>query len=109
MHNPADHSADTPFDDTLRPHSFDGIQEYDKRLPRWWLLTLYGAMVFAVIYWAYYHAYGIGTPPALALEKEMTENAVRAAQKSGVIDDDTLWEMSLDPKLLSAGKVTFDT
>ncbi len=109
MNNPADHSPDAPLDGDLRPHSFDGIQEYDKRLPRWWLLTLYGAMVFAVIYWAYYHAYSIGTPPALALEKEMAENAVLAAQKSGVIDDDTLWKMSLDPKIVSAGKLTFDT
>lgn len=101
--------AGTPHDDTLRPHVFDGIQEYDKRLPRWWLLTLYGSIVFAVGYWAYYHAYSIGTPPAQALEKEMAENAAIAAKKSGVIDDKTLWKMSHDTKVLSAAKVTFET
>ena len=109
MPDTADQTPDTPLDGDLRPHSFDGIQEYDKRLPRWWLLTLYGAMAFAAVYWAYYHAYGFGTPPQLMLEKEMAENAVRAAQKSGVIDDDTLWKMILNPQILSAGKVTFDT
>jgi cytochrome c oxidase cbb3-type subunit 3 len=98
-----------PVEDDLRPHSFDGIQEYDKRLPRWWLMTLYGAIAFAFVYWAYYHAYRIGTPPALALEKEMAESATLAARKSGVIDDDTIWKMSHDTQVLSAGKTTFET
>ena len=57
MSDSNDQSPATPLDDSLRPHSFAGIQEYDKRLPRWWLLTLYGAMVFAATYWAYYHVY----------------------------------------------------
>jgi cytochrome c oxidase cbb3-type subunit 3 len=109
MNNPADHSPDAPLDGDLRPHSFDGIQEYDKRLPRWWLLTLYGAMVFAVIYWAYYHAYGIGISPTQALEKEMADNAAVATQKAGEISDDSLWKMSGDSQMIAAGKVTFDT
>jgi cytochrome c oxidase cbb3-type subunit 3 len=97
------------IDDGLREHTFDGITEYDKRLPRWWLLTLYGTMLFSLIYWAYYHAYGIGMPPARALEAEMLENTQRAALNSGVLDDDTLWKMSLDPQKIAAGKATFDT
>jgi cytochrome c oxidase cbb3-type subunit 3 len=102
-------SPETPLDNELRPHSYDGIQEYDKRLPRWWLLTLYGAMVFAAIYWAYYEAYGIGSSPEIALEIEMRENTARVAQKSGIIDDDALWKMSLDPQMIAAGRTTFDT
>jgi cytochrome c oxidase cbb3-type subunit 3 len=98
-----------PVEDAVRPHSFDGIHEYDKRLPRWWLLTLYGAMVFAVIYWAYYHAYDLGMSPARALEVEMRENTERAARNSGVLDDGVLWKMSLDPQVIAAGKTTFET
>lgn len=109
MTEQTDPTPDESYDGTLRPHSYDGIQEYDKRLPRWWLLTLYGAMVFAVVYWGYYHAYSIGTPPDVALEKEMAENAARAAQKSGVIDDDMLYRLSHDSKALASGKTTFDT
>lgn len=105
--NPPSHDA--PLDDTLRPHTFDGIQEYDKRLPRWWLLTLYGSMVFAAAYWAYYHAYQIGTPPTQALEQAMAENAERAARQSGVIDDAMLWKLSKDPQVIASGKVSFDT
>jgi cytochrome c oxidase cbb3-type subunit 3 len=109
MTDPADHSPDAPLDDTLRTHSFDGIQEYDKRLPRWWLLTLYGAIAYAFVYWAYYHTYGLGASPARLLETEMAENAARAAQKSGVIDDGMLWKLSADPQAVSGGKATFDT
>ena len=66
-------------------------------------------MVFAVLYWSYYHAYEIGMSPGRAVEAEMASNAERAAQKSGVIDDDALWRMSLDPQMTSSGKVTFET
>lgn len=96
-------------DDALRPHSYDGIQEYDKRLPRWWLLTLYGAMVFAVIYWGYFHAYGFGVLPVQVLEAEMAKNAALASQKAGEINDESLWKMSGDPVANAAGKVTFET
>ena len=36
-------------------------------------------------------------------------SAARAAQKSGVIDDDALYKMSRDPKIVAAGKASFDT
>lgn len=98
-----------PIQDPLRPHVFDGIQEYDKQLPRWWLLTLYGSIIFAVLYWAYYQSYGIGTPPAKALEREMAGNAARLAETSGVLDDDSIYQMSQDPEKIAAGKLTFET
>lgn len=104
-----DTTPNTPPEDTLRPHSYDGIQEYDKRLPRWWLLTLYGAMAYAVLYWSYYHAYHIGTTPAAALQITMQENAARAAQKSGELNDDLIWKLSTDPQALAAGRTTFET
>lgn len=98
-----------PEEDPLRPHSYDGIQEYDKRLPNWWLFTLYGAIVYSVIYWAYYHAYGTATDDGAKIQSVMAENAARAAGSSGVLNDEALWNFSRDPQSLAGGKTTFDT
>jgi cytochrome c oxidase cbb3-type subunit III len=96
-------------EDELRPHSYDGIQEYDKRLPRWWLLTLYGAMVFSFGYWAYYQTYELGMPADRALVLKMAENAEKVANKAGIVDDDAIYKMSRDPQAVAAGKATFDS
>lgn len=109
MPDPMTNPHENGPDDVVRPHTFDGIQEYDKRLPRWWLVTLFGTIAFAVLYWAYYHAYHIGPTPLQTLEHEMAENAERVARLSGVVDDDALWKMSNDPQFIGAGKGTFDT
>lgn len=36
-------------------HDYDGIQECDNDLPRWWLNIFYVSMIFAVGYMYYYH------------------------------------------------------
>jgi len=35
-------------------HSFDGIEEYNKPMPKWWLNMFWGAIVFAIGYLIYY-------------------------------------------------------
>lgn len=97
-------------DDILRDHSFDGIQEYDKRLPNWWLFTLYAAIAFSVVYWACLHQWFAATnDPGKQLEEQLKANQMIAAKASGVLTDELLWSMSRDPKVTSAGKATFET
>ena len=94
-------------EDSLRPHSYDGIQEYDKRLPNWWLFTLYGAIVFAIAYWIYYHEFHIGLESGVAVEIQMSENKVLATRNASVLTDDLLWHMSREPAVVESGKATF--
>lgn len=39
-------------------HSFDGIEEYDNPLPKWWFLLFVGTIVFAIVYLALYPGLG---------------------------------------------------
>ncbi|RTL72395.1 MAG: cytochrome-c oxidase, cbb3-type subunit III [Hyphomicrobiales bacterium] len=38
-------------------HVWDGIKELNKPLPRWWLLTFYATIVWAIGYWVVYPAF----------------------------------------------------
>ncbi len=93
--------------DSLRPHRFDGIQEYDQRLPNWWLLTFYGAIAFAIGYWLL-HQHFAGPSDAGRLRAELAR--IEAAKFSTVttLDDATLWQMSRNPVMVAAGRVTFN-
>ena len=96
-------------DDPIREHTFDGIQEYDKRMPNWWLWTLFGAIAFSVGYWMYLEYPKTLLPDGPRVEAEMNRIAL-AAQNSGVeLTDEQLWAMSKDPKIASAGQTTFQT
>ena len=42
-------------------HSWDGIEEYDNPMPRWWLWTFYITIVWAIIYMILYPAWPLVT------------------------------------------------
>ncbi|BAP44357.1 cytochrome-c oxidase, cbb3-type subunit III [Pseudomonas sp. 21LCFQ02] len=44
--------------DKTMGHSFDGIEEYDNPLPRWWFQLFVGTLVFALIYLVFYPGLG---------------------------------------------------
>lgn len=99
-----------PAEDNLRPHSYDGIQEYDKRLPNWWLYTLYGAIAFAIVYWFAYQIAHIMPTDAAKVDAALAQ--IAAAKMSTSIDvsnDDKFWEMSKNGVFVDAGKQTFNS
>ncbi len=96
-----------PSGDDLRPHNYDGIQEYDKRLPNWWLWTLYLTIIFATVYWFYYFTTRVGPDDQTVINRAMGK--IEAAKLAAVanLNDDTLWQMSRNGAFVSAGQATF--
>jgi cytochrome c oxidase cbb3-type subunit 3 len=101
------HNEGIPHDEALMPHEYDGIQEYDKRLPNWWLWTLYGAIAFAIGYWAILHWWRLGGDPGEKVVARIEANALAAAQKAGTLSDDQVWAMSRSANVIADGKTVF--
>ncbi len=77
--------------DELRDHAFDGIQEYDNPLPRWWLGIFWVTIAFGVVYAPWIH-WGQGN----TIEEEYAAEMAAASAGSGgteaavVFDNDAL-------------------
>ena len=95
--------------DRVLDHEYDGIQEYDNKLPNWWLYTLYGAIVFAVGYWLYYQTYAVGKYPEARWEMEMVAaaEAQLARMEGQEISDESLALMASIPAQTEQGRELF--
>lgn len=91
------------------PHVYDGIVEHDNKLPLWWQLTLYGAVVFAFVYWFGRRLDAIMSPRQAYDSDVAAERALEAerARARGTIDDAMLATLARDPATTAQGKETF--
>jgi cytochrome c oxidase cbb3-type subunit III len=91
-------------------HEWDGIEELNKPLPRWWLLVFYATIVWAIGYWIVYPAWPLISTYTLGLlgysqrhsvgEQLAAAKAAKAAfrEKIAVLD---LHDIVNDPELLN--------
>lgn len=98
----------------LREHEYDGIQEYDQKLPNWWLFTFYGAIVWFVAYWAlYYHTGLLKTDHEQVIARIQAVQQAKAAELEKTLaslDDATLvHEWATKPEVTGAGEATYLT
>jgi len=98
-----------PSEESVRRHVYDGIEEYDKRLPNWWLLTLYGAIAFSIGYWFYYAQSGVPEPDGVRVERELARIEAAKLAAADTIDDEALWQMARNDTFATAGRETFAT
>lgn len=103
--NPLHKSSDN--DKELRPHVYDGIQEYDQRLPNWWLFTLYGAIVFAVGYWAYFHWTDHMQKGWVRVQSQIEALRLAALEHGEPPTNAQIYSFSRDAKIIEAGHKTF--
>jgi len=94
--------------DMIKEHEFDGIQEFDNRLPNWWLWTLYGAIVFALVYWIVFHTLGVGRTPIDNFNADMLaaqEAQLERAAALGLDNDMFVMMAGMDAKVAEGREV----
>jgi len=104
-------------------HSWDGIEEYNNPLPRWWLWTLYATIVWAIGYTIAYPAWPIskeGATPGLMKWSTRADVAaeIKAVDEANAAIENKLasvelTEIAADPELkgyaINAGHAVFQT
>ena len=102
---PSKKEAKNPDEPFLREHEFDGIVEYDQKLPNWWLFTLYGSIVFFVGFWIVFFSTRVLPTHEERLDDQLALiSAARAKKMLAVLDDANLWKMSQDSTIIAEGK-----
>jgi cytochrome c oxidase cbb3-type subunit 3 len=96
--------------DILREHSYDGIQEYDNQLPRWWLALFGLSVVWAVFYIAYYHlglfGGGLVGPERLQAQLDVIQKQLEAMD-TGPLSEEQLIAEHADLQRISSGEQLF--
>ena len=89
-------------------HEIDGIEEYDNKLPNWWLYILYGSVVFGFGYWFVYHVGVFADLPLASYEAEQDKLAAAGPTKTGgVVTAETLATLAKDRGTVAQGKRVF--
>ncbi|MDR3456691.1 MAG: cbb3-type cytochrome c oxidase N-terminal domain-containing protein [Verrucomicrobiae bacterium] len=100
--------SNDPKDPLLLDHEYDGIQELDNNLPRWWVWLFYITIIFAAAYMVYYHVARAGDLQAAEYQKEMKlGDAVKAAAMGKFESSLASLQPLKDSVALDAGRQTY--
>ncbi len=101
---------DLPEGVIIRDHVVDGIREYDQRLPKWWLVILFGAIFFSIIYWLVIddRRFEGGVDPALEVKLEELQTK-KLASSIDVTNDALFFEMAANQSFVQEGQATFES
>lgn len=90
-------------------HEWDGIEELNYPLPRWWLWVLYATIAFSVLWMVLYPAWPIpggytkgtlGYSSRIEIERQMEALAVQRSAALQGIENISIEDLAHDPKLL---------
>jgi cytochrome c oxidase cbb3-type subunit 3 len=100
--------SNDPKEPLLLDHNYDGIQELDNNLPRWWVWLFYITIIYAAIYLVYYHVTRTGNSSAAEYDQEMkagaiVKNAAMGKFESGI----STLTPSIDAAVLDSGRQTY--
>ena len=97
--------------DHLLDHNYDGIQEYDNPMPRWWVYIFWATIVFSLLYWFNVPGFGIGKGRIANYDRDMAAAAAAAAKREAAqpaaASPEQLMAMTKEASILALGKQTF--
>lgn len=95
--------------DTVMDHEYDGIQEFDNRLPNWWMWIMYGSIVFSLFYWIVFHTLELRQLPRAEFAEVMAEaEEVQLARlEAAGIDNEFFVALSRNETKVAAGREIF--
>lgn len=103
---------DEALGEPVLDHEYDGIEELDNPLPRWWLWTFYGAIVYSALYFAWHNILNDGhlaesRYQAQVAAIEATQQKLRAEAEAS-LDEVALSADLRDDKIAVLGKPIFE-
>lgn len=84
-------------------HEYDGIEEADNQLPKWWVAVFIGTAMFAAAYYFAYEKYHLLPSPT----QELAAVAAERAKHSDDYSADELLAATKNPATVNAGKQAF--
>jgi len=93
-------------------HVYDGIEEYDNPLPKWWFMLFIGTFIFTVIYLILYPGYGsfkgvLGWTSTNQLERQQEKAQVQYQDSYGVFSQMPVKELALEPRAMKMAQRIF--
>lgn len=100
--------SNDPKEPLLLDHNYDGIQELDNNLPRWWVWLFYITIIFSAAYLVYYHVAHAGNLQAAEYDNEMKAGAaLKGAAMTKFEAGIPALTSSTDAAVLEGGRQTF--
>ncbi len=101
--------SNDPQEPLLLDHNYDGIQELDNNLPRWWVWLFYITIIYAAVYLIYYHVTHTGDLQAAEYKSEMKIGEQLKSAAMGKFESSiATLEPSKDSDVLENGKVAYN-
>ncbi len=104
-------TTDSETDKTMG-HAFDGIEEYDNPLPKWWFYMFIGTIIFALVYLAAYPGLGsfkgfLDWTSHNQWEKEVESAEAKYSPLFKALATRPIPELAQDPEALKIGQRLF--
>jgi cytochrome c oxidase cbb3-type subunit 3 len=95
--------------DRLLDHDFDGIQEFDNPMPRWWVYIFWATIAFSAVYALNVGPVGSGAGRIADYEAEMASfRAAHPEPQGEQVDAAALAALAQDQDARKAGKAVYD-